>query len=353
MRRFSTKDHLPLGYSQQILLDEQGRLVISCDSIFSAQSFQQSSLLSVSPFLESIFPVLQNLTITDPSLYFPKVETDLDLLPGTYDYYFSRIQLEEGDYILWSIYDYTKVYEDFRRFQQRRNELQVHRQQLEFRLQEFKRQEDLFQLNQEITATNVSKSESISQLEEPLSSPFNILDGFNWMLMQAATTPQNYVYALEDILQQLMESVIQLRHHLKPAEWSQLEGSLRQQTLGNTGFKWDLSAELKSIPAKRFPYLGVILQQLVKAFAHPGLNTRLVISLETTNEGFEKGNAKLDVTINDLTETQQMAFNFKQAELQIYLLRSLVHQAGGLLQVVPTDVKSHLHLNIQLPVLPL
>ena len=350
MRRFSTQEHLPIGYSQQILLDDDGRLVISCDSIFSTQLFRESSFLLVSPFLESIYSVLQTLRIKDPALHFPKVETDLDILPGTYDYYFSRVKLEEGEYILWSIYDYTKVYEDFRRFQQRRNELQVHRQLLEFRLQEFKRQEDLFHMNLALKATSSPQSGSINQLEGPLSSPFNILDSFSWMLSQAATNPQNYVYALEDFLQQLLGSVKDIRTPKEQQDWSELEASIKEQELEDGVFQWELPAEIREIPLSRFPYLGVILQSLSHAFSRPGLRTWIDTSLETGTQEFEKGDVRLEVKVVDTTKAKALKYDFQKAVMQMYLLRNLVHQAGGFLTVSSSDEKKQLSFYIRLPV---
>jgi len=119
---------------QLILLDKKGLVLHSCDALFPASEYHDSSILSSFPMIESIFSNLITAEVGAPPVLFSKVETFNEQLPGIYDYRFSTLLLEGQTYILWVIYDYTEVYEKFRIYQQKRNELEVHRQYFEQRL---------------------------------------------------------------------------------------------------------------------------------------------------------------------------------------------------------------------------
>ena len=119
---------------QLILLDEKGLVLHSCDALFLASEYQETSILNQFPIIESIFPSLIAAETGSPPVVFPKVETFNKDLPGVYDYRFSKLLLKGQVYILWVIYDYTEVYEKFRSYQQKRNELEIHRQYFEQRL---------------------------------------------------------------------------------------------------------------------------------------------------------------------------------------------------------------------------
>ncbi len=115
-------------FCQVILMDMEGNMVNSCDSIFVTEELKQTLVYDWFPFLESIFPVLLSLKKEDGPLRFSKVEEPSEFLPGYYDFSFSKVELEGGHFILWEIYDYTAIYEDFKQYQQKRNELEIQRQ---------------------------------------------------------------------------------------------------------------------------------------------------------------------------------------------------------------------------------
>ncbi len=100
---------------QTILLDANAYIVSSCDSLFSTEKLRFEPVTAFSPFLESVFPVLQELTAP---IQFPRVEMPTDFLLGVYDFYFQKTIKKEEAYIKWTIWDKTQTYEAMRVKQQ-------------------------------------------------------------------------------------------------------------------------------------------------------------------------------------------------------------------------------------------
>jgi hypothetical protein len=107
----------------------EGHVRQSCDSIFNVSDLGALTVDKWFPFVESIFPSLVQLQPNSPELIFSKVEKPAQFLSGYYDFTFSKIANEDDEeFIFWEIYDYTPLYEDFRNYQQKRNELEIQRQ---------------------------------------------------------------------------------------------------------------------------------------------------------------------------------------------------------------------------------
>lgn len=116
---------------QIILLDREGLVHYSCDSLFEASKYKKESLLEMSPFLESIMPNLRNLNPKSAAVRFSKLENPCEELPGAYDFSFQWVNIHEGNFILWCIYDYSQLYESIRISQQKRQELELYKESLE------------------------------------------------------------------------------------------------------------------------------------------------------------------------------------------------------------------------------
>ncbi|MEO0044700.1 MAG: hypothetical protein RL329_4149 [Bacteroidota bacterium] len=110
---------------QRIVLNAQGYILESDDGIFSTTDYRNNSLLVYSPFLESIFDSVCKLELNAPELFFPRVETLLDTVPGVYNCSFECIG---GGYFRefeWLIYDITQPSEPQRAIQQAANERSI------------------------------------------------------------------------------------------------------------------------------------------------------------------------------------------------------------------------------------
>jgi len=117
--------------NQIILLDDTGKVCDSCDALFTTKSYRDQPIFELFPLVESIFPSLQGLQVDDPEIRLTKVEHPAAILPGFYDFVFKKVEYQNKEVILLSILDFTKPYEDFLAYQQRRNEFEIKLQRQE------------------------------------------------------------------------------------------------------------------------------------------------------------------------------------------------------------------------------
>jgi len=110
---------------QLILLDDEGRIIASCDSIFPTLDMRDEPVFKHFPLVESIFGIAKNMKVNEPKLRFSKIETTFKELNGFYDFTFIKTDIDSREPILWTILDYTKLYEDYHRSQQERQELAI------------------------------------------------------------------------------------------------------------------------------------------------------------------------------------------------------------------------------------
>lgn len=116
---------------QIILLDESFRFVKSDDQIFATSPLQSIPVEKWFPFVESIHDTIRKINPEQGDVQFSRIESPAEFLPGSYDFSFSKIRLGDRDYILWSICDYTEVYTYLSKYQQLKNELDIHRNEIE------------------------------------------------------------------------------------------------------------------------------------------------------------------------------------------------------------------------------
>jgi len=112
------KEIIPSEMARQILLlDADSRILRSCDTLFSTQDLNRQFAVTLSPFLESVFPMLLALPIATP-MSFPRVENPARFLTGVYDFVFKKIMNEGKAFVEWTILDHTQKYEARRLWQQ-------------------------------------------------------------------------------------------------------------------------------------------------------------------------------------------------------------------------------------------
>ncbi len=116
-------------HAQFILIDMKGNLVDSCNSLFETRE-KETEVKEWMPLLESIVNQVLLLEMDSPELFLPKIQAPMQELKGFYDFSFSKIEMDERQFILWIIYDNTKIYKDFFSYQQNRNELVLKNQRI-------------------------------------------------------------------------------------------------------------------------------------------------------------------------------------------------------------------------------
>ncbi len=135
-----------IEFCQSILFDDKGKLVNSCDTIFSTKQFsaKQQKVQDWFTFLESVMPIITTLKEGDPEILFTKVQSPSEILPGFYDFSFTRVILKGESFILWLVYDYTQLYNGFLQYQQAKNEIEIQRQIFEANHKKISKPSDVF-----------------------------------------------------------------------------------------------------------------------------------------------------------------------------------------------------------------
>ena len=114
---------------QQILMDWQGYIIESNDAIFSVDAHQPAT--SWSNFLESVFPILQKMTLGSAEIHFPRVNSVTNYLDGLFECTFMRVEWSDNDHVLvWNIFDHSDEYTQIQAIQQRANETRLQLEKL-------------------------------------------------------------------------------------------------------------------------------------------------------------------------------------------------------------------------------
>jgi hypothetical protein len=115
---------------QQILIDMQGFILDSSDTIFAVE--RNRPVTEWSHFLASILPSLKNLRLDSPELHFPRIDSICESLTGLYDCSFIFVEWEDGKFVLvWNIFDLSKSANQLERRQQKAHNKAI-KKQLEF-----------------------------------------------------------------------------------------------------------------------------------------------------------------------------------------------------------------------------
>jgi len=115
--------------TQFMLLSMEGKLLESCDSLFSTSALPHQAVFGWFPFLEGIADILQMMKLGQEML-FQKIQKPSALLPGAYDFKIIRPKTEDNALLL-IITDYSEIYAQYQALQQKFNELYIEKQRIE------------------------------------------------------------------------------------------------------------------------------------------------------------------------------------------------------------------------------
>ena len=108
------------------MLDENGYIQDSCDSLFDSSMFTEKAIDNYFYFLASELPTIWSSEANKIS--YNRMQTTQECLPGFYDFTFSKVVLNGTPHVLWEIFDYTNVYKEYIKIQQIKNEVSIHEQ---------------------------------------------------------------------------------------------------------------------------------------------------------------------------------------------------------------------------------
>ena len=110
----------PPSVYQQILIDTQGFILESSDTIFTVE--RNRPAMEWSLFLASILPSLSTLQRDSAEIHFPRIDSITNTLTGLYDCSFVFVEWEEGKWVLvWNIFDFSKSKNLMKKRQQKAN----------------------------------------------------------------------------------------------------------------------------------------------------------------------------------------------------------------------------------------
>ena len=116
----------PTAY-QQILIDRQGFILDSSDTIFAVE--RNRPVTEWSLFLASILPSLAALKLDSPEIHFPRIDSISNSISGLYDCSFIFVEWEDGKLVLvWNIFDFSKSANSMRNRQQKANNTALKKQ---------------------------------------------------------------------------------------------------------------------------------------------------------------------------------------------------------------------------------
>lgn len=368
LQQFKTQ-HLS-KFSQLILLNREGHVVASCDSIFSTINLRDKPASNLFPFIESIFDSLLNIEVDHPEVRFSKVETHLDILPGSYDYTFTSVELDGENYILWSIYDYTDLYEDFKQFQQKRNELEIHRQKLEERNKKLKHQTDILaQKNLLLENINTIQNDYFGRIKNALQSPVNALDGLTFILSQKKNAGDNdYISALRATAEHL-QSVIAEFEGMSAQDTSMdlLEGEVTEfnlqsliesviklfrENIGDTvKIDIDYAADVPTILFGNPLNLKRVIYSLLLNSHKNDQYSKLGIALSTAEKKDSNYKLQLDIREHLLPESSngETPLNITELVLRLSVVKKMIELQGGSIAVSSDPVKKNITISCQIP----
>ncbi|MGK0389915.1 MAG: hypothetical protein ACI94Y_002660 [Maribacter sp.] len=276
-------------FCQVILIEKDGNVVESCDSIFNTSTLTQYSVSEWFPFIESVFYSLEHLKVGDAKLLFSKVEEPAPFLQGYYDFSFSRIEMKGKEYILWELFDYTTLYEDFKKYQQKRNELEIQRQLFEIENKKLKSKDEIHErhrINASFDKKNLTPYNALQMALEAIQSfPFKDESGKPLDSLESISTH------LEHIIQELPE---------------------KETDLGVGESRKDREFSLDNLLYDAIPYISTKNIDVVEAsvaedlpnrlFGNPLDLKRIIVGLaHNTSHFYEKCSLKILLYLEDMT----------------------------------------------------
>jgi hypothetical protein len=112
--------------SQQILIDWEGFIIESNDTIFSTFPHRHRPVMEWSSFIESIFPVLHTLELDSEEIVLTRIDSITNTATGLFDCSFMRVEWGDSPHVfVWNIFDSRLELPLLRQQQQRFNEIQI------------------------------------------------------------------------------------------------------------------------------------------------------------------------------------------------------------------------------------
>jgi hypothetical protein len=112
--------------NQQLILDWQGFILESTDTIFDTRQLHHRPIEEWSHFFGSMMPVLHTLELDSPEIILPRITSITNFLEGFFECSFMRAEWGDNKHVLvWNIIDNSEKMSKFQAVQQLNNEMLI------------------------------------------------------------------------------------------------------------------------------------------------------------------------------------------------------------------------------------
>ena len=112
--------------NQQLILDWQGYILESTDTIFDTSQLHHRPIEEWSDFFGSMLPILHTLTLDSPAIVLPRIMSVTNFLEGFFDCSFMRAEWGDNKHVLvWNIVDNSEKMLKIQAVQQENNEIYI------------------------------------------------------------------------------------------------------------------------------------------------------------------------------------------------------------------------------------
>jgi len=337
-------------FHQVILIDDNAFVIESCNSIFDVEQFMGKSICEHFCFLESEFKHISSCK--SGKITFEKVQTEHSVLPGFYDFEFSKTTISDKSCIKWDIFDYTKVYEEFVKVQQLKNELDIQRQYLNRNADSRPEVNEQNFFQSEYNADYHSKTSL--DLKELLNSNFDILN-----LVKSSSTDSRVFLDIEHLMGNLEMLSSEMQDYLTIIKKGEVEKFALRETI-NLLLNQKVPS-LDSVPRKFTNEVPEVLKMNKRI-----LNKVLMLLFidESTNEFYRNTYLEVDYNSNTnleknflllnytekLDQPQSISQNPAMRIIKISVLQSLLNMIDGTLVANYDNEKSIFTVILSIPV---
>jgi hypothetical protein len=112
--------------NQQLILDWQGYILESTDTIFDTRQLHHRPIEEWSHFFGSMMPILHTLRLDSPEIVIPRITSITNFLEGFFDCSFMRAEWGDNCHVLvWNIVDNSDKMSKIQAVQQQNNEMLI------------------------------------------------------------------------------------------------------------------------------------------------------------------------------------------------------------------------------------
>ncbi len=334
---------------QIVLIDDKGRLFESCDSIFDSSEYIGLPLEDHFYFFESELVNFQKSAATKTK--FEKVKVNFKSLPGYYDFVLSKIDVNGQNCVLWEIFDYTTIYNEYLIIQQLRNEISIIEQYVS-KYQSSKKQDDdnFFQSNFSSTK-NIKLSDLKKELEE---SKFDLFSSISVWIDKAYI--EKGITELKECMSGLIDEINFFVQQLKASNYEEVNisdyvSSLIAKNNNDQTATIYSTSYAEGIPKKLFLDKKII-EKFIRILMMQGPGQEQLVE-KSLRMAYEKSFEGIPFLVFNFKEQVESVSNLTSTSacilIKITILKSLVNMIGGTLKVKIDENEAYITTDLFFP----